>query len=265
MSAWIPLPHLTGLRLEGEDALAFAHAQFTIPFEADQAPGWRVGAWCNPKGKVISVMLARSFQTEVDLVIPTSQRAFVSTRLPLYAIGRKVNVSAPLAVAGSLQAPDAPFRRLEPDSKRGLDFLEDGLVDGPELAARWRFLDMRAGLAWLSPARSEQFLPQALGLEERGGLSYRKGCYPGQEVIARVHYLGKAKERLAAFQLSSRAPCDDQELVDGAGRRLGRTLDSLIRDEDTIGLAVVESQSPSGTEISCAGEAGRLCEPTELC
>ncbi|MFW5815369.1 MAG: hypothetical protein ACOCVP_00810, partial [Wenzhouxiangella sp.] len=111
----------------------------------------------------------------------------------------------------------------------------------------------------------EQFLPQALGLEERGGLSYRKGCYPGQEVIARVHFLGKAKERLLAFRLEAQADCSDQDLLDDNGQRLGRTLQSACTNGGTVGLAVVGVQHQPGQPIRCADHAGRLSEPADLC
>lgn len=265
MSTWITLPHLTGLKLQGDDAVAFAHAQFTSEISADRNPGWQLSGWCNPKGKVISVMLARTQASGVDLVAPAAQLQYLASRLPLFAIGRKVQLVTELPVAGSLEPAQDPACALGLDPGRGLALEADAEPGDPEAVARWQALDICAGIAWLTPARSEQFLPQALGLEERGGLSYRKGCYPGQEVIARVHYLGKAKERLLGFRLDGQVEGSDQELCDEHGQRLGRTLQSVFKGSSTVGLAVVGVQHQPGQSIRCADHAGRLSEPADLC
>lgn len=265
MSDWIPLPHLTALTLKGDDAPAFAHAQFTTAFDGDRGQQWGLSAWCNPKGKVISVMLARSRDAEVDLIAPANQLETLTARLPMYAIGRKVELLAPLPVAGCLSPPEDPTCVLGPDPSRGIRTGQALAPENPEAIARWQALDLCAGIAWLTPARSEQFLPQALGLEERGGLSYHKGCYPGQEVIARVHYLGKAKERLVGFRLAGRVETQDGDLSDENGQRLGRILGTSTGQEATIGLAVAGAQCQPGATIFCGDTAGRLCEPAELC
>lgn len=266
MSAWITLPHLTGVKLRGPDALAFAHAQFTTAFAQDRAPLWQLSAWCTPKGKVLSVMLARSRAAEVDLIVPATQRELLATRLPMFAIGRKVEVLTGLPVAGRFEPGSEPACMLGPDRRRSIELDAAGALPGqPEASARWTALDICAGIAWLPPARSEQFLPQALGLEERDGLSYRKGCYPGQEVIARVHYLGRLKEHLVGFRLAGPVDADDPDLSDENGQRLGRILTSTPWRQATIGLAVVESRALPGLEIVCGDQPGRLSEPSELC
>lgn len=259
------LPHLSGMKLKGEDALAFAHAQFTTAFDADRVPGWALTAWCNPKGKVISVMLARSCPAEVDLIVPASQLKPLATRLPMYAIGRKVDVLAGMPVAGSLQPAEEARCVLGPDSRRGLDLVADAQPGDPVSINHWNGLDIRAGIAWLSPQSSEQFLPQALGLEERAGLSYRKGCYPGQEVIARVHYLGKAKQHLLGFRLAGHLEDPEWGLNDESGQRLGHVLACAAFDADTIGLAVVGAEWAAGQTVVCGENRGRLSEPAALC
>ncbi|MEE4638830.1 MAG: hypothetical protein V2J42_08850 [Wenzhouxiangella sp.] len=265
MHNWLTLPHLAGLKLHGEDAQAFAHAQFTTSFAPERDPGWNLTAWCNPKGKVISVMLARSRSEEVDLVVPASQIEILTARLPLYAIGRKVGLKSGLPVSGSLEPVEAPDCVVGPDPRRGLELDLDAQGARPESVERWQTLDIRAGIAWLSPESSERFLPQALGLENRGGLSYRKGCYPGQEVIARVHYLGKAKEHLLAFRLDGHLDCQDMDLEDESGQRLGRIISSASYQEDTVGLAVVGIDLAAGQSIVCGQHRGRLSEPAALC
>jgi folate-binding protein YgfZ len=66
----------------------------------------------------------------------------------------------------------------------------------PESSDYWRYLDILAGIPWLTTATSEEFIPQMLNLDQLGGISFDKGCYTGQEIVARTHYLGKAKRAL---------------------------------------------------------------------
>jgi folate-binding protein YgfZ len=151
-----------------------------------------------------------------------------------------------------------------PDEGRGLDLARTDATDDDQQARQWMVRDICAGLVWLSPPVSEQFLPQSLGLEDRGGLSYKKGCYPGQEVVARVHYLGRAKERLSGFRLAGAGSADDV-LLDDQGERIGRVLTCLGTGPETIGLAVTRIDAPMDCNVHSNGLQGRLCDPAELC
>jgi len=66
----------------------------------------------------------------------------------------------------------------------------------PESSAQWRYLDIISGIPWLAAETSEEFIPQMLNLDKLGGISFTKGCYTGQEIVARTHYLGKAKREM---------------------------------------------------------------------
>lgn len=86
-------------------------------------------------------------------------------------------------------------------------------------SATWRWLDIRAGLPWIVTATQEKFVPQMVNLEALGGVSFKKGCYPGQEVVARSQYLGKLKRRTAlthAESVAVPAPGSDVFAVDGS-------------------------------------------------
>ncbi|HVL58843.1 MAG TPA: folate-binding protein [Burkholderiaceae bacterium] len=83
--------------------------------------------------------------------------------------------------------------------------------------ARWRLTEVRSGVPRIVPATSEQFVPQALNLDLSGGVSFTKGCYPGQEVVARSHYLGKQKRRMFAAAGAGNAPAPGSDVVPAAG------------------------------------------------
>lgn len=263
MSDWFHLPHLSVVRIEGEDARLFAHSQFTSAFNDAETGGWRLTAWCNPKGRVAAVILARPHENHVDLVIPAGQCATVASQLRLYAIGRKVSLSEGSGVCGCLAGGD-PATQLAIDPGRRLDLERADSETSEALAHQWRLQDLRAGLAWLRPETSTRFLPQALGLEARGGLSYKKGCYPGQEIIARVHYLGKARDRLSAFRHAGTNVALDDRLLDANGNPVGSIVECLPDDGDMVGLAVVSSELPELAEVVRDGLPVQLLPPERL-
>lgn len=264
MSTWFLLPHLAGLRLAGPDALAFAHSQFTRAFSHETAEGWGLTAWCNPKGKSIAVILARRNENDVDLVVPRQQVELLARSLKMYAIGRKLEFTSEPAVSGSFTPSDS-LRAMTVGTERALDLGRPDSRSDDDAIAAWRVQDVCAGIAWLAPESSGQFLPQALGLEERGGLSYRKGCYPGQEVIARVHFLGRAKQRLAGFRLRGPKPPDEASVFDEKGAKCGVVLTSEPARDGRIGLAVVSAGLADQTIVLCCQREMTLLPPSSLC
>jgi folate-binding protein YgfZ len=84
--------------------------------------------------------------------------------------------------------------------------------------AAWEWLQVRAGIPWITMATQDQFVPQMTGLDALGGVSFDKGCYPGQEIVARTHYLGEVKRRLRRGHSAAAAQAGDLLLADGQNR-----------------------------------------------
>ena len=277
MSDWFLLPHLNALRIGGDDAAAFAHAQFTSKFPPPNPHGWQLTSWCNRKGRVVAVILARCHENNVDLIVPAVQFADFSKALKMYAIGRQVSFEPAPAVAGSFSA-SGDTEILATDADRSLALDPAGAVEDTSATRDWQKRDVTAGIAWLAPATSGRFLPQSLGLEERGGLSYQKGCYPGQEIVARVHYLGKTRERLMAFRQSfdisaepatgggEETPGDGSgdEIIDETGKVVGHTLNRLTDTFGNFGLAVISTELPEEAALMAHGQALSLLLPESL-
>ena len=179
-----------------------------------------LGAWCNPRGQVRSLfwIVRRSEGSAFALVAPDAEEDGLLRGLRAYVLRSRVEVeSGPesvLGVAGSeadayiddrIGRVPAPGQVVEADGLSA--FRPEGeprryLVLGPEPIApdltgvEWRRLEIEAGIAWLTDTSRESFIPQMLNLDRLGALSFGKGCFPGQEVIARTHYLGRLKRRL---------------------------------------------------------------------
>ena len=128
-----------------------------------------------------------------------------------------------------------------------------------EAAAGWALEDIRTGIPWIGVALSEEFLPQELDLERLRGLSYTKGCFPGQEIIARVHARGRQKRSLRRFTAAAGAPAPGAQLIAADGTVAGRVI-AAARDAagSCAGLAVSDLErtdrellhlDPGGTPV----------------
>lgn len=211
------LPDHALVVLEGPDAAVFAHAQFANDV-AGLAPGqWQWNAWLTPKGRVIAVFaLARRSEDRLWLVLPDHPADAFAEALRRFVFRRKLKVEVPagIAVSGAFAAPArAQGATLDERDDAGieLDLGGDGgprtLRVGPAAAeddagaaAAWPAADLRHGLPRLPAAQREQWTPQQLALDRLPAYSIKKGCYPGQEIVARTHFLGKAKRSLQCFE-----------------------------------------------------------------
>jgi tRNA-modifying protein YgfZ len=116
----------------------------------------------------------------------------------------------------------------------------------------WRWLDIRAGIAWIGARTQEQFVPQMVNFDRIGALSYNKGCYPGQEIVARTHYLGKVKRRMQLVHIGAAqdaAPQAGDELFSAAldGQGCGMLVDALPGPQGGFdALAVMQQEALAG-------------------
>lgn len=268
MSNRFSLDHLASFSIQGPDARAYAQSQFTVGVETLSDQRWTPLAWCDPKGRVIAFMMALASERGVDLVLTASQAEDVRARLERFTIGRRAQVTPTGTVAGTFE-PDAQTPVLAPDPERAM-LTDPRAPADPDALRRWRRLDLCCGLPWLDPASSQQHLPQWLGLEELGALAYDKGCYPGQEVIARLHYRGSVKYRLVGIRLDIPAALAAQvRVTDREGAAVGHCLGGMTTDEGSVGLAVLSTRIDHGEEVLVqAGDhrlAAQVTSPEGLC
>ena len=218
----VTFPALNGFNLlvcEGPDAEAFLQAQ-TMNDVRPLAPGhWQWNGWLNPKGRVIALFALLRLDDgrywlllpdyPADALLPRLQRYVFRSRLKL-AISTNYRAAADLAPAETKDSPADAFAR-DGETYR-LDMSGDGgrrdllllPLGHPALAAAdagtdqaWLTQDLLHGLPRLPESQSEAWTPQMLSLDRLKAYSLKKGCYPGQEIVARTHYLGRAKRELA--------------------------------------------------------------------
>ncbi|NNM00319.1 MAG: folate-binding protein YgfZ [Gammaproteobacteria bacterium] len=216
------LPGYGVISVTGGDATDFLSGQFTLALDGDGAPRGALTAWCSPKGRVIATFYLVPDDDGFLLLVPHGQRDAFARRLTMFVLRADVAVGIadedwclfgiddPAATGERGQWRELPGGwALNVDGgrrwlagvapARAMDWW-NGQAQTPVSSSAWYCADIRDGLPGDVSACSEQFLPQELNLNELGGLSFRKGCYPGQEVIARMHFRGQLKQRLALLR-----------------------------------------------------------------
>jgi tRNA-modifying protein YgfZ len=224
------LAPLAALRVAGADAEAFLQGQLTSDVAALARAHAQYSAWCSPKGRVLANFLLRRLDAQsLLLLLPEALAAPIRRRLALFVLRSKVTIedasgasvrigiggpAAAGCLASALGVVPAAFRfeAIDGGALAGLPggrfiaivvseqarALRDRLAACATTAgfASWQWLTIRAGVPMILPATQDQFIPQMLNWDALGGVSFQKGCYAGQEIIARTQYLGRLKERL---------------------------------------------------------------------
>ncbi len=225
-----PLPDYRILAISGVDAESFLQSQFTQDVNAATTSSARLSAYCSAKGRMLaSFVLWQIAGTEPDqgrsyqLMIRSDIADSFVKRLRMFVLRAKVKVEdtglTPMGYwAGIKRDGDASgLTYPEPwqvvSSEQSLQFglpaldgihrgvlIADASLDLPQAQAgspeQWAVLDILSGIPWVESANQEKFIPQDVNLDAIGAVSFTKGCYPGQEVVARSHYRGKLKRRM---------------------------------------------------------------------
>lgn len=191
-----PLPYLTFIEFRGADAADFLHRQLSADILALNPGDSTFACLCQPKGRVIALLLLWRVDDGVRVVCATTLAEKVAAWLGRFVFRDDVEIEhrPGWTVLGGSAAEEGPACEPLPDLFYALS--QDQAAD-PDAAAAdaVRAGELMRGVAWLGEETSEAFLPQMLGAESAGALSYRKGCYPGQEIVARTHFLGRLKQR----------------------------------------------------------------------
>ena len=251
------LPSLALIEASGADAPEFLHGQFTNDVLGLEDGKATLSAWCNPKGRVIATFLLCRSGNRYWLALPQALKAAFLRRLKLYVLRASVNIAVAdegLALAGMIGAPADQSRAagvfpVVPPAA-GLNNDLAIVIAAPETLREsqtglegneqdWDTANVRRGIPWLEEQTRERFLPQELNLEALGALSYDKGCYPGQEIIARLRYRGEVKRLLrhaTAAGALALAP------------RPGTAL-TLPGETKTIGAVISVAPGPEASEL----------------
>lgn len=277
------------IRVAGDDAAAFLHTQLTNAVEDLPADAARLAGYCSPKGRLMASFLMWRDAEGVVLQLSADIQPAIQKRLTMFVLRAKAKLSdlsathRVLGVAGAgaeaalrqagLPAPQGPLAVAHADGVTVIrladaegearwqlvaaadraDALQQSL--GATLAAAdpafWDWLEVGAGIPRITAPTQEQFVPQMINFELVGGVNFRKGCYPGQEVVARSQYRGTLKRRMWRVQGEGPVPAAAAE---------------IFRPEDPeqpCGMVVNAAASPLGgwdglAELKIDAAAGAL-------
>ncbi|MCA1326558.1 YgfZ/GcvT domain-containing protein [Herbaspirillum sp. alder98] len=236
-----PLTGLGLISVAGDDAASFLHNQLTNDVERLDTNSARLAGYCTAKGRLLASFLMWRSAEAITLQLPRALQPAIQKRLQMFVLRAKAKLSdagdntAILGLAGpaAINAlaewypvlPAEPYAKIDnvngtlirvADSSGSARYQwittpEIAIGAWPRLAQHltptapqaWRLSEIRAGVPQITPGTQEQFVPQMVNYELIGGVNFKKGCYPGQEIVARSQYLGKLKRRTLLASIDS--------------------------------------------------------------
>lgn len=195
------LPHLSLIRLTGPDVTNFLQGQLTCDVKNLPAQTAQLGGYCNIQGRLMAVFYITHLEQDIGLILPSSIATSVITLLEKYGrFSRTRCTLEPTPLYGNLSLqddkigttialPGLPHRRLSLTPLFTNETLQD-----------WQAMDIAQQIPWIYPETQDMFLPHHINLPTLGGVAFDKGCYLGQEIIARMHYRGQIRKHPYTIQ-----------------------------------------------------------------
>jgi len=223
----VTMNSLGTLMVSGADARSFLQGQLSADVDTLTTARPLLTSCNSPQGRVQAVLWLVERSEGIALILPASMTEAIATRLRKYVLRSKVKIEA----APAIELPEPhPYRE-----------------------ADWRLAGIRAGLPQVYPETHEAFVAQMLNLDLLGGVNFEKGCYTGQEIIARTHFRGAIKRRMFRFEFAGPAPAPGTrvlvgeqhagDVVDAAGSELLAVINLTQQD------AELELESTRGAQL----------------
>jgi folate-binding protein YgfZ len=299
-------PHLAVARCSGAQSSDFLQNQLTCDLQAIEKDQWTMGAYCTPKGRVLSILRVVPDGADYLLIGEISLLTNMLDRLRIYVMRADVtftfeNDTTVLGLSGmGFDSPIGPVPALSNLPERSLH----GLLPGYVLRERgdpayglilvptdtairlwedtsadvmrcdtdqWTLLEIRAGNPRVTDKTSERFIPQTLNLDLISAVSFNKGCYPGQEIVARVRYRSRPKHRMIRVGVSHRVAVQvgDPVFLPNKEQRVGEVIAQAptmghTQGEMLISMAVAALDAPHYHLGNETNPLTRLSLPYEL-
>ncbi len=239
------------LRVSGPDASSFLQNLLSNDLREVTATRAQYSSFNTAKGRMLATFLIWREGEDYLLQLPRSLTPSLQKKLSLYVLRAKVKItdaSCEIILLGKTSEPEGEI--LSVSENEGIKTIRVGktrimLAAPAELAQNlwlklaekskpsggicWDWLNIRAGIPVILPQTQEQFVPQMANLDLIGGISFKKGCYPGQEIVARMHYLGKLKRRMYLAHINEKAQAGD----------------ALYADDDTQACGMIANAAPA--------------------
>jgi tRNA-modifying protein YgfZ len=277
--AYMPLTQFGVIDVAGDDAATFLHSQLTNDTQHLDAASARLAGYCTAKGRLLASFLTWRAGDAIRLLVAQDVQAAVQKRLSMFVLRAKAKLTdasgalAAVGLAGDVRGALSTMFDALPD---GVHVKVDGpagsLIRVPDAAGRlrylwvgpkadvearlpvldatltraspavWDWLDIRAGEPRITQRVVEQFVPQMVNYDVLGGVNFRKGCYPGQEIVARSQYRGTIKRRTALANVAGEPetvlPGSELFHADDAGQPCGMVVNAAAAPDGGVDMLV---------------------------
>lgn len=265
------LTHLGAIMVSGQDARGYLQGQLTTDLDAFHPDQVQLTCCNSPQGRVQAVFCMVGRSDGIALVLPTRMIDSTIARLRKYVLRAKVTIEpAPHLQVGFAPRSALPAELTLPHERShreaaGVSYFnapghDEAMLLGPYAATenaqrehRWKLAHIRAGLPQVYPETHEAFVAQMLNIDLLGGISFDKGCYTGQEIIARAHFRGAVKRRMFLFRSASAPPVPGTRVLAGE-QHAGDVVDAIATAAGCELLAVI-SLAQLNNELRADGQA----------
>lgn len=289
-----PLADLGWIRCSGSDAKSFLHNQLTSDVNHLASEHWQYSSWCNAKGRMLASFIAARPSTDEEYLIQMAAdlSPAILKRLRMFVLRSKVSLDdlagsrlsfglggkdpAEALRRGSLPVPLADGQlaqfaegfviRMANDRYQVVVDIAAAEIVWASLAVAarpvgvlaWRWLGVRSGIPLVRQATQEEFVPQMVNFDKIGGVSFHKGCYPGQEIIARTQYLGKVKRHLYRTHAEQPLTAGVQLFAEADPQQsCGVVVDAAPSPDGGWDALVVMLENAVDATVRCAGADGQ--------
>jgi hypothetical protein len=281
------LAQFSTLRVSGPDAQSFLQNLLSNDIREVSSSHAQYSSFNSAKGRMLATFLIWQDGSDYLLQLPTSLADGMRKKLSMYVLRAKVSISD--AKLASIGLSGASAQALLPEDCARLPLM--GAAHVEEMAAgiirlgdtrflltttqeqspalwqklssqgtpageeNWDWLDIRAGIACILPQTQEQFVPQMANFDLIGGVNFKKGCYPGQEIVARMHYLGKLKRRMYLAHITGEIaplPGDElfsEEMKEQACGMIANAAPSPVGGYDVLAVVQIDSHDNHGVHL----------------
>jgi folate-binding protein YgfZ len=269
---FVVLAKTSTIKVEGDDRVQFLQGQLTQDINLISQNKALYAGFCNPKGRVLAFMLCYLNHDSIHIQIDSSVQEFILQKLKMYILRSKVslnlvnetftcigftgskallskNIQPPKNYLDIIQSNGIMIMRLGINDDRYQlmgetskvnDFMNLTLSEYSSMNFDdWNNLNILDGIPDIYPTTQEAFIPQSLNLDLIEGINFKKGCYTGQEIVARTHYLGKVKRRMYRAFIKSQVDLNPgDQILNKSGEEIGQLVRSAKENNDKTNMLI---------------------------
>ena len=263
-----PIQRFAAIRISGADRIAFLQGQLSNDLRQLQPDRPLLAGWSNPQGRLICTLWVVDWQDATWLLLPDELQEAVVKRLRMFVLRADVRIETASwhpeqqltdAAEGAEAANEAANNTGNKNSLISCFYDDDSYslqvckgallvlhpaadttaLPDPELRVQWQLRTIHAGIPIICSSTSGEFVPQMVNLDLLGGISFTKGCYVGQEIVARTQNLGRIKRRMFAYSVQTTSPVKPGDAVYADGDTAGQVVNCARSATDTVELLAV--------------------------